>query len=52
MTTTAKRPTGRPASPPADARRVRAIRLNDARWAKLRALGAAWLERAIDRAKV
>jgi len=50
--TAPKRPTGRPASSPAEARRVRAIRLNDSRWAKLRALGAAWLERAIDRAKI
>lgn len=51
-TTPDKRPPGRPAAPPAEARRVRSVRLNDARWAKLRRLGAAWLERAIDRAKV
>lgn len=31
---------------------VRSVRLDDARWAKLQRLGRAWLERAIDRAKV
>lgn len=52
MTAPAKRPGGRPKTAPKDARRVRAIRLNEARWSKLKTLGAAWLERAIDRAKV
>ena len=49
---TPKRPPGRPAAPAEEARRVRAVRLNDERWAKLRRLGSEWLERAIDRARV
>jgi len=49
---TQKRPPGRPAAPAAESRRVRAVRLNDARWEKLRRLGSEWLERAIDRARL
>lgn len=30
----------------------RTVRLDDERWARLRALGTEWLERQIDRAKV
>lgn len=51
MTTpTPKRP-GRPASTPEHQRKVRAIRMNDARWLKLQRLGSQWLERAVDRAR-
>jgi hypothetical protein len=45
---------GRPpgtVTPPEEQRKVRSIRLNDARWCKLQQLGPAWLEKAIDRAK-
>lgn len=45
---------GRPpgsAAPLEEQRKARSIRLNDARWEKLKLLGADWLEKAIDRAK-
>jgi hypothetical protein len=44
---------GRPPVPAEELARVRSIRLNDARWAKLQSLRAAepgWLERMIDEA--
>jgi len=43
---------GRKPLPPEDATKPRSIRLNDARWEKLKRLGSDWLTRAIDRAKV
>lgn len=43
---------GRKPLPPEEATKPRSIRLNDARWAKLRRLGSDWLARAIDRARV
>lgn len=49
---TAPRPPGRPATlAPEERTAPRTIRLNDARWAKLKRLGTAWLTKAIDRAK-
>lgn len=42
---------GRPPLPPGERKANRSVRLSDAHWAKLRALGVDWLERAIDRAK-
>lgn len=44
---------GRPVgtgAPPEEQRKPRSVRLNDARWEKLKSLGADWLERAIDEA--
>lgn len=35
----------------ADQTKPRSVRLDDARWAKLKVLGRDWLEQAIDRAK-
>jgi len=60
MTTTPAQPkrrgrppgTGGPRLAPEDATKPRSVRLDDARWAKLKGLGREWLERAIDRAKV
>jgi hypothetical protein len=46
-----KRPPGRPPLPPEDHTKPRSVRLNDARWLKLKRLGTGWLEKAIDRAK-
>jgi hypothetical protein len=46
------RPQGRPALPPEESTKPRSVRLNDARWEKLKKLGSDWLARAIDRAKV
>lgn len=43
---------GRPPAAAEDRRKVRTLRLDDARWHKLQQLGREWLERAIDRAKV
>jgi hypothetical protein len=37
---------------PEDQTRPRSIRLNEARWEKLKALGMGWLARAIDRARI
>ena len=42
---------GRKPNPPEDATKPRSVRLNDARWEKLKRLGSEWLARAIDRAK-
>jgi hypothetical protein len=45
---------GRPpgtGAPPAEQRKPRSVRMNDARWAKLQRLGSDWLESAIDRAR-
>lgn len=36
---------------PEDATKPRSVRLNDARWDKLKRLGTGWLERQIDRAR-
>jgi len=48
----AARGRGRPALP-ADQKAINGtIRLTPARWEKLRALGAAWLSKAIDKAKL
>jgi uncharacterized protein (DUF4415 family) len=47
-TKTDRRPPGRPTLPPEDQTMPRTIRLNNARWEKLKALGRGWLERAID----
>lgn len=52
MTDASKRPQGRPPLPPEDHTKPRSVRLNDARWAKFKLLGSAWLEKAIDRAKL
>lgn len=51
--TTAKRPPGRPTIPPEQrtTKPVRSIRLDDARWERLKELGTGWLEKAIDKAK-
>jgi hypothetical protein len=50
--TTAKRPPGRPEVSEADRLKVGTIRLTQAQWAKLAALGgAAWLRKKIDAAK-
>ena len=48
-----KRPVGRPpgsVTPTADQTKPRSVRLNDARWDKLKQLGVLWLERRIDEA--
>lgn len=48
-----KKRLGRPpgtGAPAHEQRRVRAVRLNEARWAKLKELGTSWLEAAIDAA--
>ena len=42
---------GRKALPPEEATKPRSVRLNDARWDKLKRLGTDWLARQIDRAK-
>jgi hypothetical protein len=42
---------GRKPSPPDDATKPRSIRLNNARWEKLKRLGSEWLAKAIDKAK-
>lgn len=42
---------GRKPLPPDQATKPRSIRLNDARWEKLKRLGTAWLEARIDKAK-
>ena len=42
---------GRKALPPDEATKPRSVRLNDARWDKLKRLGTDWLARQIDRAK-
>ena len=44
------RPAG-PALPPEQQTKPRSVRLNDARWEKLKRLGSDWLAGAIDRAK-
>lgn len=49
-----KRKLGRPPGsniPPEKKRKPRSMRLDDARWLKLQALGGAWLDKAIDDAK-
>jgi hypothetical protein len=43
---------GRPPLPAGERKTNRSVRLSDEHWAKLRALGVDWLERAIDRAKL
>jgi len=52
---TEERKRGRPTKPAAEKAATlkppRSIRLDDARWAKLKALGTDWLEREIDKAK-
>jgi uncharacterized protein (DUF4415 family) len=52
-TAPAKRLPGRPTLPPEQrtTKPVRSIRLDDARWERLKELGTGWLEKAIDRAK-
>jgi hypothetical protein len=56
MTEPTKRPRGRQPGAvivsPEDRKKTGSIRLSEARWAKLRALGGTWLEEAIDRAKL
>lgn len=45
---------GRPpgtGAPPEEVRKVRPVRLNDARWEKLKRLGSKWLEKVIDKAR-
>jgi hypothetical protein len=42
---------GRPALPEDEKAVPGSVRLTPSRWAKLRRLGAAWLAKAIDRAK-
>lgn len=42
---------GRPPLPAGERKANRSVRLSDEHWAKLRALGTDWLERALDRAK-
>lgn len=37
--------------PPAERTKPRSVRLDEARWSKLKRLGTDWLERAIDRAR-
>ena len=44
-----RRAGGRPASPTAEKRSPRTIRLSDTYWLKFRSLGSQWLEREIDR---
>ena len=46
-----KRERGRPELPEDQKAKTRSVRLNDARWEKLKRLGSGWLARAIDRAK-
>jgi hypothetical protein len=46
-----KRQRGRPELPEDERTKTRSVRLNDARWDKLKRLGMDWLARAIDRAK-
>lgn len=43
-------PDGRPPLPYDQQTRPRSVRLNDARWEKLKRLGTDWLARQIDRA--
>ena len=50
-TETEQRGPGRPALPEEEKAVPGSIRLTPTRWAKLRRLGAAWLSKAIDRAK-
>jgi hypothetical protein len=54
MNEQAKRPRGRPTVPPEQrsTAKPRSVRLEDERWAKLQALGPAWLKKAIDEAKL
>ncbi len=42
---------GRKPLPAEEATKPRSVRLNEARWEKLKRLGAEWLARQIDRAK-
>lgn len=42
---------GRKPLPAEEATKPRSVRLNDARWEKLKRLGAEWLARQIDKAK-
>ena len=42
---------GRKPLPPDEQTKPRSVRLNDERWEKLKRLGSAWLNKAIDRAK-
>lgn len=42
---------GRKALPAEEATKPRSVRLNDARWDKLKRLGMAWLEKQVDKAK-
>lgn len=42
---------GRPKLPDSERGKNHSIRITDARWAKLKRLGMAWLNRTIDRAK-
>lgn len=46
-----KRGRGRPELPDDERTKTRSVRLNDARWEKLKRLGTDWLAKAIDRAK-
>ena len=46
-----KRPRGRPPTPPEEKLEARTIRLTSIQWAKVDALGMAWLRKLIDRAK-
>jgi hypothetical protein len=46
-----KRPRGRPPTPPEEKLEARTIRLTSIQWAKVDALGMAWLRQLIDRAK-
>jgi len=52
---TTKRPRGRPPVPierkASTLKPPRSVRLDDARWAKLKTLGTEWLEHQIDKAK-
>jgi hypothetical protein len=41
---------GRKPKPPQDATKPRSVRLDDARWRRLKELGREWLERVIDAA--
>lgn len=41
---------GRKARPPDKATKPRSVRLNDARWEKLKRLGSEWLAKQIDKA--
>ncbi len=42
---------GRKPNAPEDQTKPRSVRLNDARWEKLKRLGSDWLAKAIDKAK-